>query len=160
MEPSTLLLLLAGLAMLLVAVWWIATPVVKGVVSTSEPDPRAVALLARREAVLASLRDLEADHRDGRLSDQQYNDLRKRALAEGAATLAALDSIAEQSETRAAKVVAELEAELAKAGGGDRPVAEPVDRAVNFCPACGERCGSGDRFCAGCGERLPKAAVS
>ena len=57
-----LLALTVGLAVGVSA--YVALPLWRGVTPIAPPDPRAVELLARREAILATLRDLDADLAD------------------------------------------------------------------------------------------------
>jgi len=148
------LIILAVLVTLVVAAWVVA-PLVRGVVTLDPPEPRAVALLARREAILASLRDLDADHADGRLGAADHAALRRDLVARGAATLAALDRLAADAAGRAAALAADVEAEVEALGGGARAGVAASDGVANIrCPVCGRQGGAGDRFCAGCGRRL------
>ncbi len=72
---------------------WMAAPLWRGAPGAVGDDPRLVGLLAEREAVLATLRDLDADARDGRLAPADHEALRAEAVARGAAILAALDAL-------------------------------------------------------------------
>jgi hypothetical protein len=106
------LIALIGVLLIGGVAYWITTPLLRGVSSVPDPDPKAVALLTRREAVLAGLRDLEADHSDGRLSEEDYERLRAELLAEGTQTLEALDALYASSSDWSAALVAEVEAEV------------------------------------------------
>ena len=59
----------------------------------SPVDRRRIELLERRDAAYAGLRDLEHDHRTGKVTDEDYARERSRLRAEAAATLQALDSL-------------------------------------------------------------------
>lgn len=89
--------LVAGAAVLALglALAWVAAPLWHGAPAASVDDPRVVALLAEREAVLAALRDLDADAAAGRLAPEDHRALRAESVARGAAVLAALDAISE-----------------------------------------------------------------
>lgn len=120
---NALLVLGAGTLLVLAVVWWIAMPLLRGGPAWEPEDPRAVALLAEREAALAELRDLDEDHQDGRLSDEDHARLRAEALARGAAALQGLDVLSEARKGESAALSAEIEAEVAE-GLVDGAVAE------------------------------------
>ncbi len=142
-----------GIAMLMVAAAWIAVPLRRGVVLPVTDDRRALRLLAQREAVLAAIRDLDADHDDGRLSDREHEQLKAEALAQGSAVLAALDRLASERGEGAATLVHEIEAQVAVR------LAETTQPSESYeCPRCGHLLGPDDRFCAGCGAAREEAA--
>jgi len=58
-------------------------------------------LQAQYERVLAMLRDLEADWRTGKIPEEDYRELRRRYLEEGAALLRALQEGSEEREAMA-----------------------------------------------------------
>jgi hypothetical protein len=112
---SLTILAFAGALAFGLGVWtWVLRPLWTGEVDASGVDPRVLALLAEREAALAELRDLDADHRDGRLSGEDHQELRAEVLARGASILAALDRLAEQEVGGAAQRARWVEAELAR----------------------------------------------
>jgi hypothetical protein len=88
--------------------------------------------LEEREAVYTAIRDLEHDYEMGKLSEDDYQGLR-RGLRVRAVTL-----LRAERETRAA-------AEAHVEGAPETPPS---------CPACGASSHPGDRFCARCGARL------
>ena len=59
----------------------------------SEADRTRIDLLERRDAAYAALRDLEQDHRTGKVSDIDYADERGRLREEAAAALRGLDQL-------------------------------------------------------------------
>ena len=59
----------------------------------SDEDRRRIELLERRDAAYAALRDLEQDHRTGKVSDIDYADERGRLREEAAAALRGLDQL-------------------------------------------------------------------
>ncbi len=139
---------------------WVGLPLWRGDSPSFSLDPRAVALLARRAAVLGALRDLDADRADGRMGEADHDRLRTEALAEGAAVLAALDRLAERAADRTAVLVADIEREVA-AMLGDAHAGTPARPGTDtpVCPACGRRHVPGDRFCANCGRAFGGAPV-
>ena len=78
---------LAAGAVLLVALPFLRdpTPVDDRLDAPSEADERQLALVEQRDQALAALKELEFDHRTGKLSDADYGELvgayRRRAAA-------------------------------------------------------------------------------
>jgi hypothetical protein len=148
---AEVVLVLGGIVLLVVVVaMYVGRPLLGGAAALDPVDPRAVALLTEREAVLATIRDLDADHAGGRLPESDYQRLRAESVQRGVTLLAALDGLAAEAAGATAALSAELEAEVAAARGatGARPPGQ-------YCPACGHACGAADRFCGGCGQTLP-----
>jgi hypothetical protein len=87
---------------------------------------------SEREALYASLRDLEHDHETAKLSDDDYASMRAELRARAAAL---------------------LRAEGATAAQATDVVATPKADAF-ACGACGANARTGDRFCAQCGAAL------
>jgi len=77
----------------LAIVGWAVWPLRAGAEPAVPADPRVVARLLDREAALAELRDLDADHAAGRLADAHWRALRDAAVARAARALAALDRL-------------------------------------------------------------------
>jgi hypothetical protein len=67
----------------------------------SPRDRTRLELLERRDAAYAGLRDLEQDHRTGKVSDEDYDVERRRLRAEAAEALRGLDRLESQPETPA-----------------------------------------------------------
>jgi hypothetical protein len=109
-----LFLVLGGLASALVAAW-VTRPLWTGDAPERPWDPQAVELLLRREAVLADLRDLDAEWAAGRVAAAEYQPRRADLVAQGAATLAALDALAETSGLAADRRLAQVERDVAAA---------------------------------------------
>lgn len=130
-----------------VVVAWVGRPLWRSEPPLPPPDPRAVALLARRQAALAALRDLEADRASGRLDEDAYVSLRAEMTASGAATLAAIDRVSAEAAEGSEAAVRRIEADVAARRG--TAVAGGA-----ACPRCGVATGEGDRFCAACGAPL------
>lgn len=136
-------------------------------------------LVARRDALYAALKDAEFDRETGKLTDEDYQIVRTRYMAEAAQVLrqfdrltpeakAALDSEIEQG---VAQVRSDLQrgdtagqADLAAAVEGEIAAlikhAAPADKRRLACPNCGRRYLPGDAFCAACGAPLADDMVS
>lgn len=115
-----------------------------------------LALLTEREAVLAGLRDLDADLASGRLNPAGHAQLREEALRNGSRLIAEIDLRLEQALGEKAGALAALEEAVAIARGrdgesGPRDVTGPAPRR---CPSCDRVTASADRFCRHCGRDL------
>ena len=161
-NAGLLLLAIVGLLLIVPSLAWVLAPLRRDLPPMEPADPRVLALLAQREAALASLRDLEADHRDGRLGEANYAPLRAQLLARGASVLAALDRLAAERAGEMADLTAELEQAIVAAGGGPSSAPEGAtvagsshaDRERRFCSQCGRAVSRDARFCEGCGRSL------
>jgi hypothetical protein len=58
----------------------------------SEPERRRIALAEERDRALAALKELEVDHRTGKVSDEDYRELVGPLRRQAADALRALDS--------------------------------------------------------------------
>jgi hypothetical protein len=133
------------------------------------------AALHEREAVYASLRDLDHDHETAKISDGDYQsmrrELRDRAAAllraSASAGLAGARSEPQASEdhrdaglagARSEPQASEDHRDAGLAGARSEPQANEVQQSAPasaaFCTACGTRARASDRFCAQCGTRI------
>jgi hypothetical protein len=65
----------------------------------SPRDRSRLELMERRDAAYAALRDLEQDHRTGKVSDEDYQSERRRLRAEAASALRGLDTLDSEADT-------------------------------------------------------------
>ncbi len=137
--------------------------VIKPLLNHKRPKPAMagspkVSSADQHQASLLALRDLEFDHRTGKVTDDDYASLRANLLAQAAATIDAQD-----------KRPVDVDAWIEQAVRGRRKtnvdslIEEAVRRrrqnqaevqTANFCPKCGRKARVDDRFCAGCGASL------
>lgn len=151
-------------------VWLVVAPIVRPRVRTPRPAGPPEAEETRRGVAVAALREIEFDRETGKLSDADYELLKRKytAAALEALRLEEAGAPSDVEEMIAARVRALRSAAAeAPAGGpvcascGPRPEADAL-----FCSACGqrlvpgicERCGTAltpdSRFCEGCGTRV------
>jgi hypothetical protein len=97
-------------------------------------------LMLRKEAIYASIKDLDFDYRMGKLPEEEHRRLVSECKKEAAAVLAAIDRLN---------------------GRGGQTVREEARRPQNvtahgtvFCTNCGSRQQMTDTFCANCGQKL------
>jgi hypothetical protein len=141
-------------------------------------------LLARREAAFQALRELNFDHRVGKVSDDDFVIFEANLKEVAAGSLAALDTWEAQADLsldpvleRAidAKRTALLGSEQSCPGCGRPALADdkfcaacgaplladlpqPLVVEADSCPKCGRPSGPDDRFCGSCGAQLPGRA--
>lgn len=105
-------------------------------------------LAEEKEKLLVALKEIEFDHRTGKLSDEDFrkldSDYRLRALD----TLRRIEDLGLVSESDPLAVV---EADVRRALQG-RASSGP-----RSCPGCGERLASASRFCSNCGQPVQLA---
>ena len=93
-------------------------------------------LLSRKDSIYMAIKDLEFDYSTGKLSEEDYADLREKFSAE------------------AATVIAEVE--VMRSGG--QPEAKSTATATiepdSSCAACGFTYEPGDKFCQSCGADI------
>lgn len=110
-------------------------------------------LLAERDGIYATLRDLETDKELGKLDDADYNALREKYMTQAAAVLQELDLLRGQGSAAAAS--AEIETQVAALRKS--PVTKRTSARASsgrHCKNCGRACDEGDKFCAKCGHAL------
>ncbi len=118
MTADALLLAVAGTVLAAVAVAWLAQPLWRGDEPASAPDRRAVGFLATREAILAAIRDLDADLALGRVDLEDHSRRRGELVERGAQVLRALDRMQAEVGGEAARRSAMIETEVAARAAG------------------------------------------
>jgi hypothetical protein len=90
MEALAPLLVIVALALV---VWVVAAPLRKGPQAVEqEAELERVGLEAARDAKYREIRELELDHRTGKLSDQDFRELDRQLRAEAVQILRELDA--------------------------------------------------------------------
>ncbi len=140
----------------------------------SEEEHLLSELLARREAIMDALAELEVDFRAGKLSPEDYQVQKAALMEQGAAVLKALDEL----QSRLAQEEPEVSVETVEEGAVPsvpEEVPSPsvqassdddieallqarrraqMARYVGFCPSCGGALRAGQRFCPLCGHEV------
>jgi len=146
------LITVAGLAIVLLAAFFIAWPLLAAVeAGTRGPAESNDAAASNpehdKELALRAIRDADFDHRTGKLSDEDHAALRQELEERALRAMAAID------DASALHAVPPATPQVAPSATPARGAGEPG----GFCPACGVRFARGARFCPGCGKRLPAA---
>lgn len=99
-------------------------------------------LLLRKEALYASIKDLDFDYRMGKLPEEEHRRLVDEYKGEAASVLAAIDRLQGKGDQREPQVEV-----------GQQKVRE---KGAIFCSNCGAQQQTTDTFCANCGQKLRK----
>ncbi|MCC7360055.1 MAG: zinc ribbon domain-containing protein [Anaerolineales bacterium] len=159
--------ILLGLALVLVAAFIVAQPLVAGEAQRERQPGPADQLRAEHERVLLQLRDLDFDHATGKINEEDYAEQRALLVAQGVSVLKQLDALsagllaqaaapalgrsadyeieAAIAQRRAALNGAAMDDEVEAAG------ADSIQAGSQACHACGAAVSADDRFCPACG---------
>ena len=153
-----MLWLTIGAALLLaaLAITYVVWPLWQGDTTLHLADDSVLAeLLARKDAVLLSIKELEFDYQTGKLSSEDFERLNSRLRQQAIGLLRQIETSAPDS--------AALEAELEAAILHQRQTAKQPMATVRtgtavgdrrFCPQCGNAVTAAAKFCANCGTSL------
>ncbi len=95
--------LVLGALLAVAAVWFVARPLLRqsaGEDRLEDPDHARLALEEDRDRALAALKELEFDHRTGKVSDEDYRSLVGELRRAAADALRALDSGTHRTDVR------------------------------------------------------------
>lgn len=111
-------------------------------------------LLAERDGIYATLRDLELDRQLGKLDDADYTARRELYMTQAAGLLQEIDLL--RGEGSAAKANAEIETQVAALRKTPLQKRTTAARAASGlqCKNCGRAYDKGDKFCVKCGHAL------
>jgi len=142
------------------------------------PDPRMAELLSQKEALYASIRELDFDFSIGNLSETDYRELKQRYEEKAVYLLKSIDDLEKELEADLSSEETAIEREVlrlrrSRAGADIQEAVCPKCGAAsalsaNFCwkcgtplglscPQCQAKCSPNDRFCYQCGAPLPHA---
>ena len=142
--------ILLGLALLLLVALVLARPFLLRQRPRRERTTLRPALLARKETLLAQIRELDFDHDTGKVPDELYQPQRQQYIQEAAAILQHLEQVAPPAGP-ANEIEAAIEASVARLRQTERERANGHHR---YCPQCDRPVIQSDNFCAVCGHKL------
>ena len=102
-------------------------------------------LQRKKEVILGNIQDLDFEYKCGKLSEEDYTNIRGEMSAEAAAVFHDIDNI-ESSKDLDALIRREVLARQSKPGQSSQAV----------CPSCGLKNPATNKFCADCGSRLTR----
>ena len=146
------------LGMGLGAGYWVGYPLLKPrkVASFAEPasENSLENLKIEKEEIYSAIKEMEFDHKMGKLSEADYHTLKDRYRAKAISSLKGMDEL-EGKKGFSRDIGNEIEKEVSALRRG-RGKGAPKRGEVLFCTQCGKRRPPGDRFCSSCGTKLAK----
>lgn len=114
-------------------------------------------LLAEKDRYLGMVQILEQDHDLGKISDEDYTEMRADLLKKASTVLRKIDEIettlnASALSTKAVKKAADPTLDIEDLISQRRSLKK--DRADGFCPHCGKAIVITDKFCPSCGKKV------
>jgi hypothetical protein len=103
---------------------------------------RRDALQQERENIVRAIRELDFDHRTGKIDDEDYKRVREEHVQQGAAVLREISALDEKDAD------AEIEAKVAALRS------TPLTSETAHCPKCHAAVSARDKFCPQCGHAL------
>jgi len=149
---------LAIIGMGLGAGYWVGYPLLKPRKFDSPSEPTSEDSLRdlkmQKEEIYTAIKEMEFDHKMGKLSEEDYHTLREKYRAKAIDSLKRVDEL-ERKKGFSKDIEDEIEKEvLALRRGGGKVT--PKKGGDIFCTQCGRRRSPGDRFCSWCGTRMAK----
>lgn len=150
------------IALIIGAGYWIISPLLKSDrfdrEMVSKPDETLRQLEVQKESAYATIQDLEFDLKMGKLSSEDFEELKRQYKKEAVDCLKAIDDL-KTNESKLANLAKEdLEIELEKEILALRT--RGSKEKAYFCAQCGVKASHQDRFCASCGAKLAKPELS
>ena len=113
-------------------------------------------LLSQKDTIYSALKDLEFDYQTGKLSDDDYEELRKKFTGEASTVLGEIDALRSSKEGRS---------KSGKKGRKNKTSATAVAVQVEVqeeyaCDKCGLAYKDGAKFCEDCGADLASEAAA
>ncbi len=122
---------------------------------TPQPEDVLEKLKSKKDGVYATIKELEFDLKMGKLSEEDFNILKRQYLQEAAGYMEEMDkleslkaAVAEPAETDPGK---KIEPQIES----HRPIKSNQQKHI-YCTSCGEKAAAENRFCSACGANLHK----
>lgn len=143
------------LALVIGGVVFVGYPLVTGKREEPSFSPRGPLddLSSDKEATYIALKELDFDYRTGKLSEEDYHELREKYRAKAFSLLKVLDERERGEDVDMERAIEEeiLAVRKGRRGTGQRDGTGEKDE---VCPQCGMLCAPEDTFCSLCGARL------
>lgn len=145
--------------LLLGACYWITYPLLKEDSRrddfTPKPEDIRENLRKKKEGAYAVIRELEFDLSMGKLTEEDFDILKRQYLQEAAGYMKQMDKLESQGEAVSTSADANLAEETGDAVAEIR-MPEADKRKYVYCTSCGRKAAAEDRFCVACGANLHK----
>ena len=134
--------LLLGLALMVIAGFIIALPLLDKRKPALQPPSKRAALEAERQDTVRAIHELDFDYRTHKINDDDYKHLREALVQRGAQVLRDLSALVERND--------------------DDDIEQRIDAlrrttsatVALTCPSCGRALTAADKFCPQCGRNL------
>jgi hypothetical protein len=149
---------LAIIGMSLGAGYWVGYPLLKPRKFDSPAEPSSTDSLGdlkvEKEEIYSAIKEMELDHKMGKLSQEDYHVLREKYRTKAIGSLQRMDEL-ERKGGAPEGIEDEIEKEVSAIRGGRQQGGSKKEKAV-FCTQCGKKRKPQDRFCSWCGAGLAK----
>ena len=156
-QENTMLGYFVIFGLLVGAFCWIIHPLLQEAGGQNGFTPKSEDILEtlskKKESAYAVIRELEFDLSMGKLTEEDFQILKRQYLQEAAGYMKELDQFESQKagDSRSADANPEKEIEP-DADGAGKPASS--ERKFIYCTACGRKVAAADRFCFACGSNL------
>jgi len=141
------------LLILVVVGYWIFHPLLRPKpiegLSPRRREDREKALQQRKEDVYAAIKEMDFDFEMGKISEEDYRELKSQYKAKALEILKELGTVDGGEDIDAA-----IEREVQKLREKKRKNGKEPAWQINFCSQCGREVAPDNNFCQGCGMRL------
>jgi uncharacterized membrane protein YvbJ len=146
------------LCILVVVGYLIFQPLLRGrdteSLSSQSRDIKGKELEKKKEDVYAAIKEMDFDFGMGKISEEDYQELKSQYKAKAIEILKEADTAVKEDDTDA-----EIEKEVQRLRKEKAPEAKKGDKKetgvqINFCPHCGTKVAEDHKFCRGCGKSL------
>jgi len=142
-------LIFGAIILVVASIVVVAIPLVDRTTDSEElpvVDLDLAGLQEEKESAYNALKEAEFDYETGKLSDEDYEAIKKKYRAKAVEALEKLEKYQGKSGSSAAATSGTVPESIE---GGLSPEGK-----ANFCTACGNKLAEGAKFCPGCGQKL------
>jgi len=126
---------------------------------TPKPENILEELKNKKEGAYATIRELEFDLSMGKLSEEDFQILKRQYVQEAVGYMKAMDKLQSQHATISKLTDTDLEEEIEQEDLGSRTHESTKEKYI-YCTSCGRKAAVERRFCAACGSNLHKHSKS
>jgi hypothetical protein len=145
--------------LLIGACYWIINPLLQedGRQNGFTPKPEDILekLKNKKDGAYATIRELEFDLSMGKLSEEDFQILKRQSIQEAVGYMKEMDKLKSPQATISKPVDTDLEEEIKQEVTASRTL-ESTQRKYIYCTSCGQKAAVERRFCAACGSNLDK----
>ncbi len=145
MATSIIFIILACIVSVFVVMPIVQASVRRGKAGALDSNHRASELEERKKTIYSAIKDIEFDYQMGKISEEDFKELRQQYKDEAIGILKKLD----KAQMKQMKPAAQQQTQ----GKG----AAKMEKTAQFCWVCGTGIAENDKFCPNCGTNLSEA---